>query len=316
MANHTSSVVRLIQINQDQVASASGDNTIIVWDKQTGSVVNQYWAHTSAVKDMCILPSGLLASGANDLTMRIWDMQSNTLTTFNLPAAFQSLIFNPLIGDSGALVVSLANSISFYDAVNFSLILNFTTTRTYNGIEILQSSGNVFAGGSSLDVYDSSGNLIYRNTSSCGTLSKVKLMPDNLTVVMGFASGDLQLFNATESTSFFNPMDNTTTIIINYVLQNSAITAHSSKVSILELTPDLLYFVSGGLGGNLVMWTWSTMSLTRKKTFTIPNSIYSAVIIPTTFTNSKTFTGDVFCFFIFLKYLAFNRINRLENANN
>ncbi|MDY6899046.1 MAG: TIR domain-containing protein, partial [Cyanobacteriota bacterium] len=60
-----------------QLASASHDNTIRLWDKDTGKITNILNGHFSDVYSVCWSPDGeMLASGSSDNTIRIWNINT------------------------------------------------------------------------------------------------------------------------------------------------------------------------------------------------------------------------------------------------
>jgi WD40 repeat protein len=59
-----------------RLATASDDETIIVWDTIAGREVLTFRGHTAAVNSVAFSPDGLrLASGSTDGTIRIWDVR-------------------------------------------------------------------------------------------------------------------------------------------------------------------------------------------------------------------------------------------------
>ncbi|MGB3494357.1 MAG: serine/threonine-protein kinase [Elainellaceae cyanobacterium] len=61
-------------------ASSSLDNTIKVWNLQTGDLLTTLRGHTRAVNTLAFSPDGkLLASGSDDYTVRIWDVYASRL---------------------------------------------------------------------------------------------------------------------------------------------------------------------------------------------------------------------------------------------
>jgi WD40 repeat protein len=59
------------------LASGSGDNTVILWDVETGQAVRTLRGHTDWVSSVAFSPDGrLLASGSGDNTVILWDVET------------------------------------------------------------------------------------------------------------------------------------------------------------------------------------------------------------------------------------------------
>jgi WD40 repeat protein len=258
MTSHIGQVNALVQINQNQVATAGNDMTIKIWDITTKSLINTYCAHLDIIKSLVILPDGKLASGAMDKAIRVWDMQTKTVTTVNIAGYVSAMIVNP----TGILIVLMNNTLAFYDSTTLNLLQTVSIDKSFNCIEILLPSGNISLGGASLDIYSSSSGLV-KTQSTDFTISKLKQLPDNLTLVCGLTNGDLILFNC--NTNSFG----------------SKFIVHTGAVNMLSMTPDFLYLVSGGADGSVVLWYWrfSTMMLVQVKTFSGLGQVYSGSII-------------------------------------
>jgi WD40 repeat protein len=59
------------------LVSASSDNTITVWELETGRVLRPFKGHTAVVTGVALAPDGRrIASASYDNTVRIWDVES------------------------------------------------------------------------------------------------------------------------------------------------------------------------------------------------------------------------------------------------
>ena len=84
-------IVNAVQWSPDstQIASASDDQTVQVWDAFTGQTIAIYGGHSAQVKTVAWSPDGnLIASGSVDGTIEIWQVSTrNLLQTLHLQAA-------------------------------------------------------------------------------------------------------------------------------------------------------------------------------------------------------------------------------------
>ncbi|KAF9347858.1 hypothetical protein BGX34_002841, partial [Mortierella sp. NVP85] len=78
LSGHNDMVRRIVFSSKgDQIASASYDTTVQLWDRDTGSQLHVLQDHKSVVYGVAYSPKGdLVASGAADMTVRIWDVAS------------------------------------------------------------------------------------------------------------------------------------------------------------------------------------------------------------------------------------------------
>ena len=71
--------VNAVDLQGNQVVSASGEGSMYLWDLETGEKVHMFSGHTKGLA--CIVFKGTtLVSGSNDQTIRIWDTKSGRCT--------------------------------------------------------------------------------------------------------------------------------------------------------------------------------------------------------------------------------------------
>jgi len=77
-SGHTSWVRSLVfSPDGTSLVSGSDDNTIKLWDMQTGGVVKTFWGHRGFVVSVSISADcTTIASGSDDQTIRLWDIQT------------------------------------------------------------------------------------------------------------------------------------------------------------------------------------------------------------------------------------------------
>ena len=81
MAHHDGfvSCVRFLR-GESQLLSSSGDSSLILWDVETGRVMEEFKEHAADVMCFAINPndSNIFASGSVDKTVKVWDLRAPT----------------------------------------------------------------------------------------------------------------------------------------------------------------------------------------------------------------------------------------------
>ena len=73
MNGHSNYVLSLAVLQNGNLASASADNSIRIWNGTDGGLIKKINAHSSNVLALAELKNGLLASGSLDKTIKVWD---------------------------------------------------------------------------------------------------------------------------------------------------------------------------------------------------------------------------------------------------
>ncbi|MCB9710926.1 MAG: caspase family protein [Nitrospiraceae bacterium] len=91
LIGHTNEIFGLaFDATSHTVASASADQTIRLWDAQTGRLQKELHGHTATIRSLAFSPKGpWLASGASDKTTKVWD-----ITTGKEVVSFSSVFGN------------------------------------------------------------------------------------------------------------------------------------------------------------------------------------------------------------------------------
>jgi WD40 repeat protein len=69
---HMKDVSALAQLPNGDLASASDDNSIKIWNLSTGALKKTFNGHTNFIKSLVVLKNGLLVSASWDKTIKIW----------------------------------------------------------------------------------------------------------------------------------------------------------------------------------------------------------------------------------------------------
>jgi len=120
---HEDLVFSVIVLENGELASASADKTIIIWNTLLWCRKNTLVGHEKAVKVLVELPNNFLASGSEDMTIKIWNLKSGILvrTLLGHSSWIRSLIVLP----NGYLASSSWDSLIFLWDLN-DFILKFT----------------------------------------------------------------------------------------------------------------------------------------------------------------------------------------------
>jgi WD40 repeat protein len=265
----------MLRINANQVATVSDDNLLVIWDINTSSLVNTYHAHTNKVQGVTLLPSGYLATCGNDQTIRVWDVENAllvaTVNTSPTTGSNTGLEFK-WSAATGLFVVSIVNYLTMFNPSTFALTNSVNTGKTYTGLDILQPNGRLIAVGQSyLLIYTLPSFTVFYTQTSAPSLTRVKLLPDNETAVLGCSTGQLMVFNT-----------NTNAMGATYLTY-----ASGDLVLLLVVTPDGVNVVSSAQDSNIKVWTWGFMSLTQVKSTASATTLNYGVIVSGVYTECK-----------------------------
>ena len=59
-----------------RIVSGSDDNTIKVWDLESGRLLHSLIGHTSRVNAVALTADGRIVSGSWDTTIKVWDLEA------------------------------------------------------------------------------------------------------------------------------------------------------------------------------------------------------------------------------------------------
>lgn len=79
MKGHTSRLYSLLSLPNGDLASASADKKIRIWNLNSGECKIILTGHIEYVCSLALLPNGDLASGSNDGTIKIWNTTNGTV---------------------------------------------------------------------------------------------------------------------------------------------------------------------------------------------------------------------------------------------
>jgi WD40 repeat protein len=109
LREHTDSVMAVAWRDASSLASASLDRSIILWDLQTGTPIQQFKGHSRGVSSLCFLnDKEMMVSTGIDQNVRVWNVASGELirSMNNHTLPVPDLALRP--GDTGLPMVASA----------------------------------------------------------------------------------------------------------------------------------------------------------------------------------------------------------------
>ena len=109
-----------------QLASASDDETVRLWDVQTGTCVATFEGHSSSVGSVAFSPDGhRLVSASDDKTIRLWDVQTGSC--IEVFEGHSSLVSSVAFSPDGYQLVSASHdeTIRLWDGQTGSCVATF-----------------------------------------------------------------------------------------------------------------------------------------------------------------------------------------------
>jgi WD40 repeat protein len=241
LTGHSNSVNSL-QFSPDgkTLASGSSDNTIKIWDVNTGNLKTTLTGHSDIVVSVQFspvgfsLPSGIgqyLASGSWDSTIKIWDVNTGNLKT-------------TLTGHSSGVT-----------SVQFSPV----------GVSLPSGIGQSLASGSydqTIKIWDvKTGNLKATLTGHSNNVNSVQFSPDGKTLASGSWDQTIKIWDVKTKNL------------------KATLTGHYNSVNSVQFSPDGQYLASGSKDDTIKIWDVKTGNLKATLTGH-SNSVQSVAFSP------------------------------------
>ncbi|WP_088892187.1 serine/threonine-protein kinase [Leptolyngbya ohadii] len=291
LSGHTSFVNAVI-ITPDgkTLISGSADNTIRLWDMNSGRLIRTLSGHTSFVNNaLALSPDGqTLISGSADRTIRVWDLTTGKLrhTLLGHTGFVNSVDVSPdgkILASGGA-----DNTVKIWDLATAKLVRTLTGHQGYVNSVIFTPDGQSLVSGSTdrtVRVWDwTTGTQKEILKGHTGFVNSVVITPDGETAISSSADKTIRIWNLSTGetlhtvvgNSFFNPLilsaDGQTlvsgssdgAIQIWRVPEGQLIetlTGYGADIQNLTISPDWQTIASGSGGNTIKIWKFPRSAL-------------------------------------------------------
>ncbi len=188
----------------NQIASASVDKTVQVWNPANGSAIASYTGHTDVVHSLAWSSDGsYIASASNDQTVQVWEAPTGSpfLTYRGHTGAVNAVAWSP----DGSLIASASNdgTVQVWNAATGAPFLTYRGhAGAVNAVAWSPSGEHIVSGGSdgTVQVYRSiDGAEVFVYTGHTGAVNAVVCSPDGQRVASAGEDKTVQVWSAVES---------------------------------------------------------------------------------------------------------------------
>ncbi|RKZ40903.1 MAG: hypothetical protein DRQ49_02635 [Gammaproteobacteria bacterium] len=237
---HTDSVNNVAISNDgSQVLSGSYDNTMKLWDVETGNVIHTFQGHTDFVMSVAFSSDAIALSGSADNTIRRWNIETgkNSDTFQQKIGWIYSIAFSPnsnraILSGSRDNAPRLLNTLKGTEIDSFQGHTNWVHL-----VAISNDSQKVFSAtdDGTMKVWDvESGKAKTINEND--QIWAAAFSPDGSKILSGNAEGVIKLFDSESGKEI------------------RAFNGHSARVDSIAFSPEGNQAVSGGHDGTIKVW--------------------------------------------------------------
>ena len=138
---HLKQIQHTIALDNDTIASASDDKTIVIWNIHTGMPKFHLKAHTDNINGLAKLSNDNLVSCSKDTSIKIWNKSDNYNVITTLYGHLRSVICLKTIDENRLASGSCDKKIIIWNIVNFEKIkeINYAHSNCINALNVFQN---------------------------------------------------------------------------------------------------------------------------------------------------------------------------------
>ncbi|MBW4487818.1 MAG: serine/threonine protein kinase [Trichocoleus desertorum ATA4-8-CV12] len=249
LTGHSSWVMSLAISSRKQIlVSGSLDDTLKVWNLQTGNLIRTLPGHLKAINSVAISPDGqLLVSGSDDTTVKIWNLQTGDLL-HNLVGHSRD-VNSVMITPNGLLLASGSEdrTVRLWKVRTGELLRTLSgTAGMVKSVVISPNSLLLASGGLDNQIklwHLGSGELTRTLYGHFNSVNSVAITPDGQILASGSKDKTIRLWNL-----------QTGELI-------RTLTGHADMVNAIAITPDGRMLISGSSDKTIKVWSVGTGDL-------------------------------------------------------
>ena len=245
--------------NGNVIATGSSNNTIRLWDIQSGSALKPLKGHSSFITTIAYSPSGnVIVSGSRDNTIRLWSTQSGqTIKTLTGHTDdLRTVVYSP----NGKIIASssLDNTVRLWNAESGETIKTLSINSKDISALAFSPNGETIATGSSdkiIRLWNVQTGKPYKILKKGSEITALSFSPDGQLIASAFSDNTTQLI----STKNFQAL--------------SILKGHSGRINTVVFSPSGKTIATGSSDKTIRLWdTLSNESIITLKGHTGPVS--------------------------------------------